>query len=245
MNYKTKGIVIKRLNFGEADSILTILTERFGKVKAIAKGVRKIRSHLAGSLEPFMLIDLQLHEGKTFYIITGAVIDKDFPLIHTDLKKTARAFFLGELIDRFLEENQKAPEVFQLFISSLEEVDQGLPGPLIQAFQLKIIEASGFKPELHNCVHCREKITAGNNFWDETEGGVICGKCNQTFHHGHEISDQSIKLLRFIIDNNFATISKLKTPPETELEADRILTSYIETILERKLKSKDFLGMVA
>ena len=223
---------------------MTILTERFGKVKAIAKGVRKIKSHLAGSLEPFMLVDLQLHEGKTFFIVTGAVIERDFPQIHIDLRKTARAFFLGELIDRFMEERQKSDEVFLLFVSSLEETDQGLPGPLIQAFELKIIEASGFKPELHNCVHCKEKITANNNFWDENEGGVICDKCNQTFHHGHEITDQSIKLLRFIIDNNFATISKLKTPPETELEADRVLTSYIESILERRLKSKDFLEMV-
>lgn len=244
MNFKTAGIVIKQINFGEADRILTILTERFGKIKAIAKGIRKIKSHMGGSLEPFLLTDLQLHEGKTFYIVTGTLIAKDFPHVHSDLRKMAKAFFLGELVDKFLEEKQKADEIFELFLSALNEVDQGLPGPLIQAFELKIIEASGFMPELHNCVHCKEKITASNNFWDELEGGVICQSCNQAFRHGHPISDQSIKLLRFILDNDFQTLSRLRINDEVESETDRILSNYIESVLERKLKSKDFMEMV-
>ena len=244
MNFKTPGIVIKQINFGEADRILTILTERFGKIKAIAKGVRKIRSHMGGSLELFMLTDLQLHEGKTFYIVTGALICHDFPRLHSDLQKTAKAFFLGELVDKFLEERQKADEVYDLFCSALEEVDEGLPGPLIQAFELKIIEASGFKPELHDCVHCKKKIVAGNNFWDKNEGGVICDECNQAFHHGHPISDQTIKLLRFILDNKSKTLAKLKLKVEIESETDKVLSEYIESVLERKLKSKDFMEMV-
>ena len=81
---KASGIIIKRSNFAEADRILTILTDRLGKIKAIAKGVRKTRSHLAGSLEPYMLVDLQLHEGKTFYIVTGAEIMEEYQNIHSD-----------------------------------------------------------------------------------------------------------------------------------------------------------------
>lgn len=243
-SYKTLGIVIKKTNFGEADSILTILTERFGKVKVIAKGVRKIKSHLAGSLESFMLVNLQLHEGKTFYIATGALIEEEFSPLRGDLKKVAKAFFLGELVDKFLEEKQKSDDVFELFTSALSEVSEGLPGPLIQAFELKIVEASGFKPELYECVHCKSKITANDNFWDENEGGVICEACNQKFRHGSSISDQSIKLLRFISNNNFKSISKLKVPRDIELETDKILVNYIESVLERRLKSKDFMEMV-
>jgi len=243
-SYKTSGIVLKGTNFGEADKILTIFTERFGKIKAIAKGVRKIKSHMAGSLEPFMLVDLQLHEGKTFYIVTGAMIKKDFFSLHNSLSKVAKAFFIGEMSDKFMEEGQENKEIFHLFLSALDEIDKSLPGPLIQAFQLKIVEAAGFKPELYDCIHCKTKLSAGNNFWDMAESGVLCSNCNMETGHGQEISDQIIKLFRFINNNDFATISKLKIAEKVELEADNILRNYIESILERELKSQRFLKML-
>ncbi|MFA7253279.1 MAG: DNA repair protein RecO [Patescibacteria group bacterium] len=241
---KTSGIVLKGTNFGEADKILTVFTERFGKIKVIAKGVRKIKSHLAGALEPFMLVDLQLHQGKTFFIATGGVIIKEFANLHGDLSKIAKAFFLGEMTDRFLEEDQENTEIFQLFLSALDEIDKSLPGPLIQAFQLKIVEAAGFMPELYECVHCKEKLTLGDNFWDMAEGGVICESCNQKTGHGKQLSDETIKLFRFITQNNFAAISRLRIASEIDIEAGEILSNYVESILERELKSQRFLKML-
>jgi len=243
-SYKTLGIVLKGTNFGEADKILTVFTDRFGKVKVMAKGIRKIKSHLAGSLEPFMLVDLQLYEGKTFYTVTGAAIQKDFPLLHSDLDKTAHAFFVGELVDRFMQENQKTSEVFDIFSEVLESLEDSDRHLLIRAFELKIIEASGFKPELHFCVHCKEKITPADNFWDAVEGGILCKDCQSKFHHGKEISDELIKLLRFIIENDFSKIKQLKLSTNTEDEAERILSDYLKSILDRELKSAKFLRMI-
>ena len=250
-SYKTGGIVLKGINFGEADKILTILTERFGKIKAIAKGVRKIKSHLAGSLEPFMLVNLQLHEGKTFYIVTGAAIEKDFPGIHSDLQKTAKAFFLGEMVDRFVEENQIVPEVFDLFSKALAFQEENSRELILRAFELKIVEAAGFKPELYDCVHCKEKISAGENFWDDVEGGVICADCQAKFHHGDAkqshgkaIADKTIKLFRFIEGNSFEKINSVKLDRAVEDEAESILSEYVRNILEKELKSQRFLKMI-
>lgn len=240
---KTLGIVLKGSNFGEADKILTIFTERLGKVKVIAKGVRKIKSHLAGALEPFQLVNLQLHEGKTFYTVTGAVIKEEFPGISSDLSKTAKAFFIGELVDRFVEENEKSEGIFGLFAETLREVSKCLPGPLIQAFELKIIKLAGFKPELNSCLHCKEKITPGNNFWDREEGGIICGNCQRKFHHGHLISDETIKALRFFEQQKFSEISRLRISGQF-CEIEKVLDEYVQGILERELKSKSFLDMV-
>ncbi len=242
--YKTKGIVLRGINFGEADKILTVFTERFGKVKVIAKGIRKIKSHLAGSLEPFMLLDLQFYEGKTFYTVTGARIENDFSNIHTDIRKTAQAFFLGELIDKFLQEEQRLNDVFALFVSSLESLEKTDRLIFVRAFELKLIEALGFKPELYNCIHCKEKITPEKNFWDAIEGGIICENCQGKFHHGHTISDETIKLLRFIEKNDFARINLLKFGGEVQYEAEELLAKYIQNILEQELKSKKFLKMV-
>ncbi|MEI6498361.1 MAG: DNA repair protein RecO [bacterium] len=241
---KTQGIVLRGSHFGEADRILTVFTNSLGKIKMMAKGIRKISSHLAGALEPFMLVNLLVYEGKTFYGVTGAVIEKEFPNLHQDLSKTAKAFFLGELVDKFMEERQVSAEIFDLFSSALEEVDSDVPGPLIQAFELKIIEASGFKPELYDCVHCKKRITVGNNSWDNEEGGLICNECNSQFHHGRKVTDSVIKLFRFIHENSSSQIAKLRLDKSIEEEADQILDLYLRSILERELKSQSFMKLI-
>lgn len=241
---KTNGIVLKRINFGEADRILTILTERFGKIKAIAKGVRKTKSKLAGSLEPFMNVDLQLCEGKTFYIVTGAAISEEFPKIHSDLIKTSHAFYIGELLDKFLQENQKVSAVFEIFLDALKTIEEEKGEFLLRIFELRIIEACGFHPELFECVHCRQKLIPGNNFWDSVEGGVICTGCQQKYHHGRKISDELIKIFRLIEQGQFELIGRLKCGSLIKREAEEILAEYLESILERAIKSKSFLNLV-
>ena len=241
---KTSGIIIKRSNFGEADRILIILTDRLGKIKAMAKGVRKIKSKMAGSLEPYMLVDLQLHEGKTFYIVTGASIIEEYKNIHSQIKKTAQAYFVGELIDKFLEESHKNETIFEISKQIFSAIENDEKDLVISAYQLKIVEAAGFKPELYNCLHCKDKLSRGNNFWDHIEGGVICRICQQKFHHGDKVSDEAIKALRFIEQNSFQNIGKLKLDQKTENEVDKILLEYIKNILERDIKSRKFLNQV-
>lgn len=244
MNYKTKGIVLKRMNFGEADRILTVVTERFGKIKAIARGVRKGKSKLAGHLEPFMLLDLQLHEGKTFYTVTGSEIELGFSSVHTELKKTSQAFYLAELVDKFLPEHQKSDEIFYLFEKALEYLNGNKKNLLLRIFELKIIEASGFHPELYECVHCKEKLAPGKNFWDAVEGGVVCTDCHERMHHGKPISDDLIKLFRLIKKSDFSVLERLSISEALESEAEDILNSYIQSVLEREIKSASFMKLI-
>lgn len=241
MTYKTPGIVLKRINFREADRILTIFTERFGKIKAIAKGVRKTKSKLAGSLEPFMLVDLQLHEGKTFFIVTGAVIVEELPKLHSDLVKTSQAFYISELVDRFAEESQHQPGIFHLYYNGLKSIEESSDKIILKIFELKLIEAAGFRPQLYECVHCKKKLEPGNNFWDEVEGGVICSGCQGKYRHGRAVSDNAIKLLRLIEKNDFTMAQKLKLSKILRDELDDILSRYIENILEKELKAERFM----
>lgn len=242
MNNKTAGIVIKRSNLGEADRILTIFTERFGKVKAIAKGSRKTTSKLAGSLEPYMLVDFELYEGKTFYTVTGANVINNYPTVHTDLEKIAKVFYIGELIDKFLEEGQKNIPAFEMLTKALGFLEENKSDLVIRIFELKLVESSGFLPELRNCVHCREKLTAGNNFWDNIEGGVICERCYLKFGHGSLISDNAIKSLRVIENEDFDLAVKFKPDIKIRQELDTILGEYIDSILEREVKSRGFMN---
>jgi len=256
MTRKTKGIIIKRMDFHEADRILTILTQDHGKIKAIAKGSRKILSKLGGSLEPFCLVDFIFYEGKSFYIVTSAVVQNHFKNIHTDIEKTAKAFYIGELLDKFLEEKQNHPEVFELFAKYLTElechlrpdrgstlVDARLRGKdfLIPVFSAKILENLGFKPEVSECLHCRQKLQPAQNYWDDVEGGVICQSCHDKFGHGGKISNDIVKILRLIFAHDFNVGTKLKIDDEYKKDVGRVLESYIEGVIEKELKSKKFL----
>lgn len=264
MILKTKGIVVKRMNYGEADRILTILTVDHGKIKAFAKGSRKILSRLGGSLEPFCLVDFIFHEGRNFYIVTAASVINHFENIHTDIDKTAKAFYIGELLDKFLEEKQNHPEVFELFKKFLEELEKlerdpwARPGELskvdsrvrgndilIPVFSAKILEAVGFKPEVSECLHCRSKLLPEQNFWDDVEGGVICQTCHDKFGHGGKISNDVIKILRLIFSEKFAVGSKINIAESYKKQTGEVLENYVEGIVEKELKSKKFMKDVS
>lgn len=144
--YKTEGIIIKRTNFGEADKILTVLTKNRGKLKVLAKGIRRIHSRRAGNVELFNQAVLFLAEGRTFKILTEARTVRSFPRLRTELNKSASAFYLAELVDRFIPEEQDHPAAFELFSRALQAVDDGqasLSG-LIAAFEKDLLVLTGF-----------------------------------------------------------------------------------------------------
>jgi DNA repair protein RecO (recombination protein O) len=241
MNYKTRGIVIKRSDFSESDRILTIFTERFGKVKAIARGVRKVSSKLAGSLEPFMLLGLMLYEGKTFYTVTGVVIEAEYPKVHTVLKKMAGAFYIGELIDKFEEEKQKSEVVFQLIIEALGALNKYDSELVLRVFEVLILNTAGVWGDLSICLHCHRKLEPVENFWDGEEGGIICHSCQRTYHHGLAMSNDAIKVFRLIISDGFNIINRLKIPEEIKEELNDILSIYLRRVLESDIKSEKFI----
>jgi len=243
-SFKTQGIVLKGSNFGEADKILTIFTERFGKIKVIAKGIRKIKSHLAGALEPFILSDLQLHEGKTFYIVTGASIVEDFPKIKGDINQIAKAFFVGELIDNFASESERLIEIFALFLATLKELNGPNRPVILQAFQLKLVEAAGFKPELYHCLHCKKEIVPNQNFWDDQEGGLICFACHTQTHHGFPVTDQFIKLMHFFERSDLSEIRRMNISEQLGAEMEKNLENYLHHLLEKELKSSRFIKLL-
>lgn len=245
MQLKTAGIVIKRMNYGEADRILTILTEKQGKIKVIAKGSRKILSKLGGSLEPFCLVNFIFHEGKSFYIVTSALVVKHFDNIHTDIDKTSKAFYIGELLDKFLEEKQNHPEVFELFANYLEGLENADDPILIPIFSAKILEVLGFKPVTQNCLHCQSKLLPEQNFWDNIEGGVICQTCHDKFGHGQPMENDVIKILRLVFSPDFHIGSRLNIADKYKNQTALVLESYIEGVLERELKSKKFMKDMA
>ncbi len=117
--YKTEGVILKRTNYGEADRILTIYTKYRGKIRAIAKGVRKITSRKGGNVELFNFCTLFLAEGRNLDIVTEAQVVNSFSRIRDDLERTAAAFYLVELVDQLTPDGQVNRQVFDLLVSAL------------------------------------------------------------------------------------------------------------------------------
>jgi len=122
--YRTNGVIIKRKNFGEADRILTIFTKHYGKISAIAKGVRKISSRRGGSLELFCLVKIYLVRGKNLDIVTEVEVEKSYFKLKSDLAKIARGFYICELIDRLTGERQENRQLYNLIADTLFFLDR-------------------------------------------------------------------------------------------------------------------------
>jgi len=144
--YKTQGIVIKRINFSEADKILTIFTNNYGKISCLAKGIRKLTSRKAASLELFTLSTLFLFKGKSLDIVTETKIISSFPAFRKDLKKVALAYKFCELIDRLTADSQSNFLLFNLLEHSLLELCAIKVDMAVLAFNLKkkLLQATGF-----------------------------------------------------------------------------------------------------
>jgi len=138
--YKTEGIIIKRQNLGEADRLLTIFTKHFGKIKAIAKGVRQLKSRKAGSLELFNQAVFWLAEGKSLDIITDVKVVSFFDKKKKDLKTIEKAFKIAELIDCLTVEKERNTKIFTL----LKNTFSGLERKSVVDFEIALLKASGF-----------------------------------------------------------------------------------------------------
>jgi DNA repair protein RecO (recombination protein O) len=144
--YKTEGIILKRVNFGEADRILTIFSKHYGKIKAIAKGVRKISSKKGGNVEVFNHVVSLLSEAKNLDIITEAAVIQSFENLRKDLKKVGLAFQIVEAVDSLTAEKEANQRVFELLKNSLRRLNQGvvLNQEIVVQFEVELLRELGF-----------------------------------------------------------------------------------------------------
>ncbi len=155
--YKTEGVVLKRSNFGEADRIITFYTKHYGKVVAIAKGIRRVTSKKRGNLEIFNLVSFFAARGKGMDIVTEAETIKAFSEWRKNLKKVAVAYEICEIVDRLTVEESGQEEVYDLLAKSLEELgrlEEGELPSLVDSFGGQLLKLLGFWP--------REKIFPAN-----------------------------------------------------------------------------------
>ena len=244
-NLSTEVVVLRHTDWGEADRLLVLFSREAGKLRAIAKGARKLRSRKAGHLEPFTRVKLMLARGRDFWIVTQAETVDAYPALREDLLRTGYAAYTIELLDRFTYEEGENRSLYDLLTTTLERINL-LPDPFpaIRFYEIRLLDLLGFRPELLRCVRCDAEIKPENQYFDALHGGVVCPRCIDRTPTARPVSVHALKILRHYQRSNFRDALKAELSPAVRRELEALLNYYLTYLLERKLNSPAFIDEV-
>jgi DNA repair protein RecO (recombination protein O) len=228
--YRDVGVVLRTHKLGEADRIVVVLTADHGKVRAVAKGVRKTKSRFGGRLEPLSHVQLLLYRGRELDIVSQAeTVESSRPLLE-DLDVLTRGLALLEVVDRLTPDREPVPHLYRMLVGALRTMATR-PSPLVvPAFFWKVLAVEGLRPELDRCVRCGASgpLVA----FDLDEGGVLCRTCRS----GRAISPEALALLRQVLGGELnAALAGDRSPATHEVTV--LATAAMEHHLERGLRT--------
>jgi len=240
--YRVEAIVIRRRDWDEADRLLTLYSREQGKFQAVAKGARKPTSRKAGHLELFAHTRLLISRTRSIDIITQAETIETYARMRDNLVSSTLAHYFAELLDQFTGESEADHRLFELLSQALmwlcEPHDLGLAA---RYYELRLLESAGFGPELHHCPVCDRKLEPVPNFFSPALGGVLCQECGQDRREAFPLSLAAFKVLRYGQTHTWNEFRRLRLSPALQSEAENVTYRYLLFVLERNLKSVDFL----
>ena len=241
-DYQTEAIIIRKIKLGEADRILTLYTPTYGKIEAVAKGVRRPKSKMAGHLELLTYSQIRLARGRSLDTITGSQTIDSFMTLKNDLWLTSYGLYAAELVNLFTAERFADQSLFQLLLDTLGRLSEANNIELtLRYFELHLLDRAGYRPQLQECVSCRIELKPVVNAFCSSAGGVLCPSCQHEHPHSFSISVDALKVLRLFQRSSFAVVSRLKVSPELSQEIKTALISYIRYLLEKEIKSATWL----
>lgn len=230
--YRARGVVLRTWRLGEADRIVVILTAEEGKVRAVAKGIRKTRSKFGGRLEPTSHVSLQVFRGRgELDIVTQAETLDRFENLRLDPDRFADAFALLEIVDAIAPDREVDLRRYSMLLGALRTLDQRSSPLVVPAFFLKLLRHECLAPSLNSCVRCdsSDMLVA----IDVGEGGVLCEACRR----GRPLSGEALAVLRAILGGGLDMALDVVDQSLCS-EVDRVATEAAEHHLERRMRSR-------
>ena len=238
----TAAFILNRQPYRENDALVTVYTADSGKLFLWARGVKKLKSKLAGHIEPLTMADIMIIRGKSRDYIGSAVTRESYLGIREDLNKLYYAGQALSLFNRLVKESQADERLFFLLGRWLEALNDSSvefrkqDGELLLSFFiLRLASELGYKPEVSKCLSGGEDIKPGQNYFSLMGGGIVCGKCfeasrgQESFSQGFlTISDNCVKIIRFIMDNKFKMAGKLKIERKLAKELYGLVSNFLD-----------------
>lgn len=239
--YRDQGIVLRTHKLGETDRIVTLMMQGRGKVRAVAKGVRRPGSRIGGRLEPYAHVELELHEGRSLDIVRQVETIETHAPVRADDRLSAAASVMVELVDVVASEQQRDLPLFLQLRAGLgalaaEPQDAGV---FVDAFLLRAASAAGFPVFLAACARCR--APGPHALLSVVGGGTLCDAC--AGEGTRRVDERVLNVLATLCDAaSWQALPDLaREEPQASVTAASYARAFVEHHLERRLRSYDAL----
>jgi len=231
----SEGVVLKGWKFRETSKIVSVLTKDYGKVRMIAKGSCSLKSKFKGCLEPFTHIHIIYYEKRTrnLQLLSKAnLIDPHYRIIGNPLK-TALAFAVIELVEKTVEEENPAQDLFDLLIQTLSAIDksENFTEGCFWFFEEHLINIMGYKANWNSCLHCNKSLGFHGGLFQPEQGGLLCPACSK-LQGGLRISAETLEILYFLQKESVAQATELSPGPHQIAEVRKMYDLYFKTHIE-------------
>lgn len=247
--YEASAFVLSSIDYGESDRIVTLFTDRYGKIKGIAKGARRSRKRFANTIELFSHCNIHFSRNSRaglFLIENSDVIDH-YAGIREELEKTMAASYMIELADQFTLEGKKSSKMFRLlqdFFRFLE--GQRYSEECLRFFELRLMQLSGYDPVLQGCVCCNTPLDdMVAPCFSAADGGIMCRNCMHHHTDSIPVSVGTLKILLMGKEMEMGKIHRLSLSRQSSRESKAIMESFIRFTLGRELKSARILREIS
>lgn len=233
---RDSGVVLRTYRLGEADRIVVFATEGHGKVRAVAKGVRKTKSKWGARLEPLSHVALLLWQGRgDLAVVNQAEVVEHFPGFRDDLERVASGLSMLEVVDQLSLEGHPDPGLYRMLVGALRALadERTDPSMVAPAFFLKVLAHEGSEPILYACASCgRPEGDVELVAFDLTEGGTLCRECRR----GRAVSPEALDVVRAVLGGALGRV--LASPkPACADEVSSLATEAMEGHVDRRLRA--------
>ncbi len=237
--------MLTRLDYGEADRIVTVYTPRHGKFSCICKGARRASSKMGPALDYFGCVALQLAKGRDLDVVTSAELVESHERLRLDLDAFGYASYFAELVRHLTQDREENGRVYDLLKRSLAVLNEAVaPWPVARHFELALLSALGYQPELLCCVNCRREVDAVTNGFSASLGGVLCPDCRGVDPVAKSVSLNTQKYLRQILRHGLPATIRLKPSDDERHEIERTIVDYLQFVAERNFSSLRVLSVL-
>ncbi|HMD46656.1 MAG TPA: DNA repair protein RecO [Acidimicrobiales bacterium] len=234
--FRDNGVVLRTYRLGEADRIIVLLTEGHGKVRAVAKGVRRTASRFGARLEPLSHVALLLWQGRgELDVVNQVEVVDHFRIVREDLDRMAKGLSMLEVADQVAQERHPDPVLYRMLVGALRALADPATHPdlVVPAFFVKALVAEGAGPVLDGCASCGRPVAEVDLVaFDLTEGGALCRRCRR----GRSVTPQALDLLRRMLGGGLGELLAAPAPDGTE-EVTELATEAMEAHLDRRLRA--------
>ena len=243
--YRTPAVVLKRIDFGEADKVLTLFTPFHGKLRVVAKGVRRPASRMGGHLDLLTHSSLLLAHGRNLDIVTQSETVDSFIGLRDDLWRASQGYQVAELLDRMTEEAHEDRPTYQALLEALRRIAEDAdPELAVRQFEVTLLDRLGYRPQLRACVACGKPLERVDSFYSPAVGGVLCPVCGRTEPTARPISANAFAMLRLLQNGDYQTANRVRKDEPLRRELEGILRLQVNYVLERDLNATAFVTRI-